>query len=137
MVQPGNWFSWVEFAAEFQRISSLTRATVEPSPAGAVRLEADAQRQGEMDPDSKSVSRNQWEEHTDPTYCLPSPPPVMSLSLLHPDAPWDKGRKNGEGKENKRDCFKLEETNFFSTGSFPPGCSPATKQDALTTSEPQ
>ena len=107
----------------------------EPSPAEAVRLEADAQRPGEMDPDSKSVSRNQWEEPID--LSLPHTLTIMSVSFLHPAASGDEGRKNEEGEENLWDCFNPEETNFFSSGSFPPSCKPSTKQDGLTPSELQ
>lgn len=87
---------------------------------------------------SQSVSRNQWEEPTD--LSLPHTLTMMSVSFLHPDASGDEGRKNEEGEEkplSKRDCFKPEETNFFSSGSFPPSCKSSTKQDALTPSELQ
>ena len=71
---------------------------VEPSPADAVRLEADTQRAGEMDPESNSVNRNQWEEPTD--LSLPHALTMMSVSFLHPDASGAEGRKNEEGEEN-------------------------------------
>lgn len=67
----------MELAAELQTISGLTRAPDKPGPsvsawpasvtsaAGTVRLEADAQRPGEMDPAPKGVSRcQQGRTHT-------------------------------------------------------------------------
>ena len=112
MVQPGNWFSWVEFAAEFQRISSLTRATAEPSPAGAVRLEADAQRLGEMDPESDSQQEpagRTHRPHLPPTLTLS----VMSLGLLHPMPLGVRGGRMGREKKTKGTVLNRKKPTSF------------------------
>lgn len=120
LVQAG---SWLELAAEFQRIDSLSRAIIEPGPsvgewpaavisaAGAVALVAGAPRPGEMDPVLKGVSRSQQGRTHRSTSHLPSP----SSSCLSASPAWMPPRMKGGRMGGEED---LMEWTFVQKGLY-------------------